>query len=213
MTCQHVRSQLALFVYGDLSATEAAQVETHLQACAACVHEIETLRRLRGSLDAVPAPPTNVNLARLFQAAWQQEQRRGRRSRRWALAVTPVAATILLVLLAANLRIGWQEGGLTIAWRPAPVPPIDLPQKPTPLREEDIRTADLDRRLETLTDIVHALAANLDSRDQREQADVAELRGRIQLLQQEILRLRAAAMLTPAGSNNTLVRLEKGDTR
>jgi len=214
MNCNRFRPQLALLAYGDVSAAEREQLQAHLRTCPACARELDALQRLRGCLDAVPAPATTVNVAKLYQQAWQRDGQRSRRWRRLAVAAVGLAAAIVLVVLAANVRLGWRDGQLAIAWGSLsdPQPVVSL-EKTVASRDDDGRSAELDRRLETLNDIVHALAANLDARDQRQQVDVAELRGRIQFMQQEILRLRAAASVTSAERDNAFVRHEKGDTR
>jgi hypothetical protein len=214
MNCTVVRAQLALFVYGDLSAGETEQIADHLHLCRACATEVEALRRLRGCLDAAPAPMVNVNLAKLYQTASEREQRRIRRWRRLAIAATSVAAAIVIGILAANLRFAWQDGQLTIAWGALSVPQVaEPPVNPAPAPADDVRAAEFDRRLQTLTEIVHSLAANVDARDQRQQADVADLRGGFQVLRQEILRLRAATLRGSPAMENAFVRVEKGDIR
>lgn len=61
-TCEEVFRRLSDYVDRELSATEIARVEQHLDACAQCAHEYAFERRfvseIKGALQRIDAPGT-----------------------------------------------------------------------------------------------------------------------------------------------------------
>ena len=51
MSCEHIRQQLSLYVYGELSFDEEEAVESHLDGCAACRTAMESERHLHNLMD------------------------------------------------------------------------------------------------------------------------------------------------------------------
>ncbi len=58
MTCQPVREQLPLLIYGELSFDEEEAVETHLETCADCRAAFEQERELMAAFDQVAVEPS-----------------------------------------------------------------------------------------------------------------------------------------------------------
>jgi anti-sigma factor RsiW len=129
MTCSEIRDRLALLVYGDLPPQETAQVRDHLQACPACRHEEAALRQVRHLLDAVPAPRVSIDLAGLYRQAAAQQTRRTRWWRRTAVAMTGLAATVVLLAVAPHFEVRVEAHQVSLRWAdiPAPVAPTPTP--------------------------------------------------------------------------------------
>lgn len=63
MTCEDVRKNLALFLYGELSFEEEELVELHIDECRACRAELEREKALFAALDSVEVRPAPDALA------------------------------------------------------------------------------------------------------------------------------------------------------
>jgi len=177
MNCPDVRPKLPALVYDDLSPAEADAVRRHLDACAGCRDEFAGLAHARAALDMVPVPAVKVEVARLYTEVAARQDRRARRWRRIAVAAAALAAAVLLVVgLRVQVRVAAYE--FVIAWgdpsgrgrERADV----APQPPT--RD---RGSDVEERLRLLDDLVHAVAADVDRRDRRHQADTEEVNRRL----------------------------------
>ena len=70
MKCEQIQELLPLHAYGDLDAVDAAaEVAGHLEFCEACGREFDTLRRVRGQLDELPATATTFSISALVAKA------------------------------------------------------------------------------------------------------------------------------------------------
>jgi anti-sigma factor RsiW len=122
----HVTELLALAAAGALDPPEAARVEAHLRACAACAAEAAEWRRLAEGLGRMPPPrPSRALVSRTVEAV---EERRAERSERawnraalgfavafaWTMAVV---SWLLLDLLTGALALRLDRPvGPTAAW-------------------------------------------------------------------------------------------------
>jgi len=178
MNCPDVRPLLPVLVYDDLPPAEAAAVRRHLDACPGCRDEFAGLAHARAALDAVPVPAANVDVARLYTELAARQERRGRRWRRISVAAAALAAGLVLVL-GLRLQVRFEAHQFVIAWgddrasrereRPEKLPPVaHAPGSP-----------ELNERLRLLDDLVHAVAAEVDRRDRRREADIAEVGRRL----------------------------------
>ena len=112
---------------GELPVGEAAEVERHLQRCAACRHELERLRALSewfaGTVPAGEAPPALLDrLRRTIRP------RRDRIVLRTAGTLTAVAAAVLIAC-SALLWQRWQAAtpaGQPAAWEALAVTPTSV---------------------------------------------------------------------------------------
>jgi len=103
MKCKHARRALVLDHYGELSAAEKTDLESHLRTCRACAAEKEENLRVFDLLEANPPEPVPVPDA---ERAWSRVEARlaPRKApvrgpawgRQWSLA----GATLVLVLVA-----------------------------------------------------------------------------------------------------------------
>jgi len=93
--CQQLRGMLSLYIDGELSSPEKTKVERHIEECAACRRELESLRATVGLLRRVPvvAPPRSFTVA----------ARAPRRHPAWGALR---AATAVAVLVLAFVFIG-----------------------------------------------------------------------------------------------------------
>jgi len=111
MTCAGVCEALPLYVGGDLSVSEAAQVQQHLNQCSSCEHEWQTFQAAHADLLSLtpsslsePLPLWAAVEERLSAVdAVQRHQRHQRPFWRKPVAWTSLAAAMLLALLPTLL--------------------------------------------------------------------------------------------------------------
>lgn len=107
----HVRQLLGAFALGQVSESEAAAVEAHLEGCEACRREAAELAGVASLLpladpdrmDVLPKPPTDL-LDRVFARIREErelERRRARRKTASRLGLGLAAAIVAVVLVAA----------------------------------------------------------------------------------------------------------------
>ena len=182
MNCTRARAHLAALVYGDLPPAETAAVEKHLAGCAACNRERHALQEVRRLLDTAPVPAVQVDVRRLYQEATARQQRSARRWRRTAVALLAVAAAALVVL-TLRLEVRWEAHQVTLRWgtpEVAPAPPAPLPELPA---REAKRLPPTTDDVQLLRELIHALAADAETRDQRQYLYLQRLQGRLDALQ------------------------------
>ncbi len=178
MNCNEARECLAGLLYGELSAGRAAEIEKHLAGCPSCSAEYGALQRLRRMLDVSRPPAVQVDIPRLYEQAARQQAHRLRRWRRAALAVAAMAAGLLLAFVlrveirteATQFVIRWGSPRDVATSSPAPqlAPPV-LRQEPATTPEE----------IQLLKDLIHALVADVDARDERQKVALARLQSRL----------------------------------
>jgi hypothetical protein len=183
MNCTEARTRLHAVVYGDLGPADALEVEKHCASCTVCRKERDALQELRHTLDTLPAPTTHVNLSRLYADAATLQQRQLRRWRRAAVALLGAAA-VLLVVLGLRLEFRFDAQQLVVRWGAAPEKVVT---PPTPIADGVVNsTATMisSEEFQLMKDLIHALAADGDSRDRRWQQEVSTLQARLALLQE-----------------------------
>lgn len=106
MKCKHCRDLLSAYLDGELAPSARERVGAHLEICAACRAELESLRVTAGLLAGVEVPSLTVDLAaRVVERAAQPIRRAPRVSWRPLLRVLPrfaAAAALLLLALAGT---------------------------------------------------------------------------------------------------------------
>jgi anti-sigma factor RsiW len=177
MNCPRARDLLPALLYGDLEPDVATEVNRHCVECPGCRTAFEQLRRLEGALDAVPVPAVQVNLAKILEQAAQQQGRKLRTWRRLGHAGI-AAAAVLLLGLGLKLEVRIQADQLIVRWHAVPEvvevsPSATHPASPG-VSEEDMHL---------VKELIHALATEVERRDQRQQQMVADLQARLQALQ------------------------------
>jgi hypothetical protein len=191
MNCDCVRNKLACLIYGDMPADEAAAIEKHLAECANCRHERQALIRAKGALDLLPASSPEINMASFYRRLANEQNRRARLWRRAALAVASAAAVLIAIFGMSRLEFQVDRGHAVIRWGPSsPVPdsdtrpPAAIQTTALPASQESTRLAALEQRLRLVSELIHALAENVESLDQREHEDAARIDVRLQGMQQ-----------------------------
>jgi hypothetical protein len=175
MNCAEARRHLPALLYGDLELGAAGAVRQHLAACPACRREHAALDRVRAALDTVPVPVVQVDLPRLYQEAAARQARCVRTWRRTALACAAVAALLLVVFgLRLQVRVGPHE--MVLRW--GDVPPAVTPPS-SGAAEADAEVA---QRLQLMSELIHALADDLESRDAQQRDSLKRLQARLDAL-------------------------------
>jgi hypothetical protein len=193
MNCPEVRAHLPGLLYDDLNPDEVAAVEHHLTTCPACRRERDALERVRQALAAVPAPAVQIDLPRLYRQAAELHARRARRWRRAALTLGAVAALLLFAVLL-RLRVGLEGRRLVVSWGEVPPAPLraagrerEDPAPPVRIVGRKPRSArNLEARLVVVNQLVHALAADVEGRDDQQQQQLDRLRVQLEGLRRTL---------------------------
>ena len=105
--CRHWKESLGAYALDHLSADERAGVEAHLEGCARCRAEVESLLAVSHLLPHAdpgrfgPAPQPPAELGRRVAATIRAERRSTRRQRlRWGLGLSGAAAVATAAVLA-----------------------------------------------------------------------------------------------------------------
>jgi hypothetical protein len=173
MNCEEVQELLHV---AELPA-DAAAFAAHLQTCAACQRVRDDVQALAGRLNETTAPRVEVNLARLYREAEQQQVLRTQRWRR--LAYAGLAAALLLgVLTLFEWRV--EQGQLVVRWgRPGP------DAQPAPAAVRPAATLGNDEGVRLLAELVQLWKRDFDERDMDRQRELASLRAQLQIMQFE----------------------------
>jgi hypothetical protein len=204
MNCDNVRSQLALFVYGDVSTADAEMIRAHLAWCAACRGEQQAIERVRELLGRIPDHSTQaLSLPKLYKQLAERTERKLRRWR-WAamLALATIAALAALAFLPRmELRVDGEQ--FTVRWAATPTPrtepdplPLDTLVGSAPATSARPRSqVELEDQLSLLRQIVHALVRDAGKGETgpravppQFEARLAELERRFELRLREIER-------------------------
>jgi Putative zinc-finger len=180
MKCEQLRERLALLIYGDLNPDEMKPARDHLDQCAACRRERDSLISTRQALDSAPVPDMRINVAAIQNQALALQARSMRRWKRFAFAAMALAASLLaLLVIRPDIRIN--DGELAIRWAaPAEPPrtgePIFLAQAPP------VRDAELDERIRVLSNLIQMLNLQMEGADQKRRDELEVLIARVDLL-------------------------------
>lgn len=128
MTCQQVREQLPLFIYGELSFEEEERIEQHLEGCLECREAAERERAWHLALDRSFVTPPPQLLAqcraalseRLDGAAPRSQPWLGRILPRWSWKPASALALISAGFVCARL-IPYDPGQTPVLSPPEPV--------------------------------------------------------------------------------------------
>jgi hypothetical protein len=212
MDCHEIRAALPEMLYGALLPAQVQTIEQHLAQCAACQAELTGLQQLGGLLDKLPVPPVQVDVTRIVRDSLVRQERRLKRWRRAAVSLAGLAAAVVLLLLPRlEVRIDRQQ--LVVRWGDevdnearavAPglreIPPeggATNAQQQSRVRPHEVTRADL----KLISDLIHALAADVNSRDRQQQESLAELQGQLALLERQAQERWAATVRYVAANN------------
>jgi hypothetical protein len=182
MNCEQARTGLPDLLYGHLKPEMAGELRQHLAECPACQNELATLQRLQRLLDDAPATKVQVDLPRLYVQAAERAQRRLKRWRRAALALVGTAAALLLVFVL-KLEIRVQANQLVVRWNATPEVEVPAPAPSVAAKVGPAGSSISPEDLQLLKDLIHALAADVESRDGRQQQALARLANQLDALQ------------------------------
>jgi hypothetical protein len=231
MNCDQVRDRLLAWQYGELSAGEQAAIEAHLAGCSACREESSAWQGLRQRLEAFKGPALQIDLPRIYQQAAQRHERRVRRWRRTALAVLGMAAAVLIAaglkleirVEASQVVLGWGGSAKVIPQTPdTPPQPAAVPGGPlAQISAQDLesirawakemRTHGRIRQvngedLELVTELIRALAKDVQTRDRQQQDALLRFQARFETL---LVRAMASNDRDVAALYNAFVRIPK----
>jgi hypothetical protein len=207
MTCQEIRELLPLHVYGDLSAAERGPVDAHLAECPTCRAELAALGDVRRALDASPAVP-GVDVSAIYRA---ESERLRRRSKRWRFtALMATAAAIAFLAMRLDIRADARQ--LVVRWgEPEPVAAAPQVIERTIVHTEPAAQRELEERINRMSSLIQALAANMDRKDvdqkelarlRRDMADLQQIRKRLSQTEREVSALYTAQFGSrPSGVN------------
>jgi hypothetical protein len=117
--CREWRESLGAYALGQLPSEERASLEAHLEGCATCRAEADSLAAVSRLLPHAdperfgPAPVPPPELGKRIAATIGAERRAGRRRRRFrfGLAFSGAAATAAAAVLAIFVLTGTESGG------------------------------------------------------------------------------------------------------
>jgi hypothetical protein len=173
MNCQQVRGLLPLHAYGDLRSDEKSVVDAHLRDCPECRAELAALASIRSALDAIPAGSVNVNLMQIYR---NEADRLRRRARRWRYAAAATAVAVVVVLMVRlDVRLDGRQ--ITIRWGAAPQhEPVEMAVNQITTPPEMKIPAQLDERIRTMSELIQALAANVEASDRERQQQLVSMK-------------------------------------
>ena len=124
-----IREDLSAYVDGEVTEAERHQVERHLETCADCRAEADSLRSLVGLLRRMP----EIEPPRSFTLAEAPAPVRGMPALQWALRTTALStAFVLVVVFSADLAgvLPGDPAGIGVAPAPVNVQQSDMSQEP-----------------------------------------------------------------------------------
>jgi hypothetical protein len=191
MNCSQVRNKLPGLLYGDLRSEEQAAVEKHLAECPACQREYAALQRVRQLLEIVSTPTVPIDLPRLYREAADRHARRARRWRRAALWISSAAALLVVVALGVRLEVRLEAHQAILRWGSPPpmvdtnpLPPLPQPVPPSGLAETPVTFVTANQQ-QLLSDLIHALADNVQALERQQRRDRTAWQKEVQALKQE----------------------------
>lgn len=108
MDCQRARERFVDALTGNLRGAEVDEVWAHLEGCAACRAETETLQNAWHALATLDAPRPHPSLVRRFERRWPVAY--AAQQRRWRAWVT-VGGLAAALAVGFALGYGWRSAG------------------------------------------------------------------------------------------------------
>ena len=104
MNCQEAKSQLQVFLDGELDLTKSLEMEKHLGECSACSLALNSLRLLAQSLrdDFLHFQPT-VDFEKRVRSALRHESGSGAQTFRWRWLIPALSAAALAIVFTGYL--------------------------------------------------------------------------------------------------------------
>ena len=109
MDCQQVQEEYSALLDGELDPETQAAVEAHLAGCAACLRELDKLKRVNDVYDRLPAHPAPEGFEGRVRAALRENVVALPQRRRRPLALWPaLAAAAMLVVVAGAVLLQFE---------------------------------------------------------------------------------------------------------
>ena len=127
-THRRIRGNLSAYVDGEVTEAERPQMERHLESCADCRAEADSLRSLVGLLRRMP----EIEPPRSFTLAGVPAPIRGMPALQWALRTTALSTAFVLVVVFSADLVGVLPGdpaGIGVAPAPVNVQQADMSQE------------------------------------------------------------------------------------
>jgi anti-sigma factor RsiW len=133
MNCSNWEERIALYLGGDLTPAESAEVERHLGECIGCQVFSSGLKETLALVKEVHQEPIAAAHYTAVRARVLAELEGGRR-RRWAWGLAAVAAILLVMFAVWPRRTAQSPARIAVAPPPAPKPPeMVAPAAPKPM--------------------------------------------------------------------------------
>lgn len=152
MTCETIRDNLSAYIDGELTAREAAAVETHVHDCSACRRELDALRRtadLAQSMPRAETPPDFANDVMVAVRRGDAETRTHWFRLLWAPAVAAAVAFALFIIhpegggpAASEQAAPTERADVTVAQAHRAAPREKDAAQPRPLRDAAMDAAE-----------------------------------------------------------------------
>ena len=211
MNCTQAQDQLPGLLYGDLRSEDKAALEEHLAGCSTCRREYAALSGVRKLLDRVPAPDIRLDLAALYRQAADRQARRVRFWRSTAIASCGAAAALVAIALLLRMEFRLESHQLVLRWGSGSAGATETPF-PEKLVQARPASPQTEEQLRLLSQLIHALADTVETRDLRQQQEFIQLRAELADLQRRTAQWRrdterdVGALYTAQ-----LISLKKGD--
>jgi anti-sigma factor RsiW len=186
--CAQTREALAGLLYGELSPAEIEAVHQHLADCPPCRAEQAALRQVQAALNAAPVPEVAVDLPRLYHEAARRAERRLRRWRRVAVGAL-AAAAVLIVVFGLGLEVRLEQHQVVLRW--GTPPRVEPPPPKTPAEQPPVQPA-AQSELQLIKDLIHLLAADVQTQEQQHQEGLRRLQRQLELLRVQLEQRSAA---------------------
>jgi hypothetical protein len=178
MNCQEILDRLPLHLYGDLAADQAGDVECHLADCASCRSELAALALVRKGLSVTPL----AKVSGAFLAAKKVPDTFAS-GRRWQIAaIAGLAAAIAVLALRCEVRLSDRQ--LVVRWG-AVSEPVREATVIVKHEHEPAPPSDPDARLATVSELIRALAGNVEAGDRERAEQLRKLQQELAALQKE----------------------------
>jgi hypothetical protein len=125
MTCEYVKDNAVLLVYGELADDARFEMERHVERCAACAAEVGAIRHFQETMSTAPMPEPSPSLLAASRMRLQEELEHVEHRRGWQrfflfdLAGWMYQARMAPAMVAVLLIVGFAGGALT-TWRMKP---------------------------------------------------------------------------------------------
>ena len=106
MNCRHVLNTLSAYIDRELPGEEMLSVRSHLERCPDCLQEMESLKEIKTSLNALPMHEPRVDLASDILRQIHASEPEAPRPFAWGVMIATSVAAAALALFLFNTYFG-----------------------------------------------------------------------------------------------------------